>query len=53
MFREIQEWISEGKAWYPVGLMCTLLKLDAEVSFWPVSSQVSEVCDSKGWQGFR
>lgn len=53
MFREIQGWVSEGKAWLLMGLMCTLLKLDAEVSFWPMSSQVSEVCDSKGWQGFR
>lgn len=28
-------------------LTCTLLKLDAEVSSWPMSSQVSEVCYSK------
>lgn len=30
-----------------MGLTCTLLKLGAEVRFWPMSSQVSEVCYSK------
>lgn len=40
-------WIYKGRAWVPMGLTCTLLKLDAEVSFWPMSSQVSEVCYSK------
>lgn len=50
MFREIVDdmgWIYKGKAWVRMGLTCTLLKLDAEVSFWPMSSQVSEVCYSK------
>lgn len=40
-------WIYKGNAWVPMGLTCTLLKLGAEVSFWPMSSQVSEVCYSK------
>jgi len=40
-------WIYKGEAWVPVDLACTLLKLDAEVSSWPMSSQVSEVCYSK------
>lgn len=45
-------WICRGKAWVPLDLTCTLLKLDAEVSSWPVSSQVSEVCYSKLMAGF-
>lgn len=44
---EDDEQIYRRKAQVPLYLTCTLLKLDAQVSFWPMSSQVSEVCYSK------
>lgn len=43
-------WAYKGKTC--TDLSRTLLKLDAEVSSWPMSSQVSEVCYSKPMAGF-